>query len=189
MPMSSSAVVNRADMLALVSELEAGLDTALAQSEQVVAAGNAVVEDARREAERIVADARSERDRLVSDTDVFRLAKREADDLLATARRESEELRTETDEYVDSRLANFEVTLHKTLEAVTRGRERLQGRTTFHALGSPEPEDDTGERAAGQPAAQREAAPGSQRSPALQPDAPGPAAPAPGETRLNPSGA
>jgi len=137
-----------------------------------------------------IAEALDKRRKAIEDSiEHAEQAKREADDLLATARRESEELRTETDEYVDSRLANFEVTLHKTLEAVTRGRERLQGRTTFHALGSPEPEDDTGERAAGQPAAQREAAPGSQRSPALQPDAPGPAAPAPGETRLNPSGA
>jgi hypothetical protein len=189
MPMSSSAVVNRADMLALVSELEAGLETALAQSEQVVAAGNAVLEDARREAERIVADARSERDRLVSDTDVFRLAKREADDLLATARRESQELRAETDDYVDSRLANFEVTLHKTLEAVTRGRERLQGRTTFHALGSPEPEEGSPEHVAGRSAGADEAAVDAQPSPELQTDEPGPATPAAGETRLNPSGA
>jgi hypothetical protein len=37
--------------------------------------------------------------------------------------------RRDVDEYVDHRLGRFEHSLSKTLEAVTRGRERLQGRS------------------------------------------------------------
>jgi hypothetical protein len=35
-------------------------------------------------------------------------------------------MRFETDDYIDGRLAAFEVTLHKTLTTVERGRERLR---------------------------------------------------------------
>ena len=63
----------------------------------------------------------------MSDTEVYRIAVRQADELRETTKRECEALRHETDEYVDTRLANFEITLNKTLEAVSRGRDRLPG--------------------------------------------------------------
>src|SRR5205085_9263531 len=46
----------------------------------------------------------------------------------AEARREAEEIRAEADDYVDSKLANFEVVLTKTIGSVDRGREKLLGR-------------------------------------------------------------
>jgi hypothetical protein len=47
--------------------------------------------------------------------------------MLTEAKTEAEALRAETDEYVDAKLANFEITLERTLEAVRRGRQRLTG--------------------------------------------------------------
>ena len=35
-------------------------------------------------------------------------------------------MRKETDDYIDSKLATFEITLQKTLQTVDRGRERLR---------------------------------------------------------------
>ncbi len=40
----------------------------------------------------------------------------------------------ETDDYVDHKLARFEHSLHKTLDAVTRGRERLRDRSGLDAF-------------------------------------------------------
>lgn len=134
MPMSASAVVNRAELLAEIDALAAKLPEAFAEAERVTAERSSVVAEGRAEAERIVAEGQQERDRLVSETEVYRVAKQEADRLLHDARQESVELRRETDEYVDSRLANFEVMLGKTLEAVARGRERLHGRSELDAL-------------------------------------------------------
>ncbi|HSJ21008.1 MAG TPA: hypothetical protein VK964_10570, partial [Nocardioidaceae bacterium] len=93
-----------------------------------------VVDEGRREAEMIVADARNERDHMVSDTEVFRIAKRRADEVLAEAQRDADGLRKETDDYVDGKLATFEITLERTIEAVKRGRERLAGRTQLDSL-------------------------------------------------------
>ena len=135
MPMSASAVVNRTELLAELDALEAEQSKALADAQQMAADREGVVAQGRAEAERIVAEAHRERDRLVGDTEVYRVAKIEADRMRADAKEEAVELRRETDEYVDSRLANFEVSLVKTLEAVTRGRERLHGRSDLDAFG------------------------------------------------------
>ena len=134
MPMSASAGVNRAELLKLLDELKEGLSAAFSDAQQVIADRDTLLEEARLEAERIVQDARNERERIVSDTEVFRVAKRRADEELDHARTESEGLRTETDDYVDGKLANFEITLERTLEAVKRGRERLAGRSALDSL-------------------------------------------------------
>jgi len=138
MPMSASAVVNRGEVLALIDEVSGAVDSAFTDLHRVVADKDAVVDEGRQEAERIVRDAHNEREKIISDTDVFRVAKREAEHLLEAARQEADELRKETDDYVDAKLANFEITLERTTEAVKRGRERLAGRTAFDGLTSDE---------------------------------------------------
>jgi cell division septum initiation protein DivIVA len=138
MPMSASAVVNRAELLEKIDEVSGALEAAITESQKVVAERDQVVTEGRHEAERIVKDAHDERDKIISDTDVYRVAKREADHVLEQARAEADELRKETDDYVDAKLANFEITLERTTEAVKRGRERLAGRSAFDALTSDE---------------------------------------------------
>lgn len=135
MPMSASAVVNRHEVLDLIAALEQALPTAFAGQQEVVSERAAVVADGQEESRRILAEAAQERDRLVGEAEVLRRAREEAERERAAARIEAEELRRDTDEYVDTRLATFEVTLTKTLEAVTRGRSRLHGRSHFEALG------------------------------------------------------
>jgi cell division septum initiation protein DivIVA len=135
MPMSASAVVNRGDLLAQIDELSAELGKAFTEAERVTAERDSVVAEGHAEAERVITRGRQERDRLVSDTEVYRVAKTEADALREEARKEAVELRRDTDEYVDSRLANLEVALGKTLDAVARGRERLHGRSDLDTFG------------------------------------------------------
>ncbi|MEV4925297.1 ATP synthase F0 subunit B [Streptomyces roseoverticillatus] len=128
MPMSASCVINRAELLALLEELRAGLPGALARAQEVVGDREQLVAEAREEAERIIESARAHRGSLISDTEVARQSQDEADRILAEARRQAEEVRTEADDYVDSKLANFEVVLTKTIGSVDRGREKLLGR-------------------------------------------------------------
>ena len=134
MPMSASAVVNRAEMLQMLDELGTAMDQAFKEADRVHRQRDEVVAEGQREAERIIGDARNERDRLVSDTEVFRVAQRRAEEMLAEARNDAEGLRKETDDYVDEKLANFEITLERTIEAVKRGRERLAGRSALDSL-------------------------------------------------------
>ncbi|GGS10977.1 hypothetical protein GCM10010252_57760 [Streptomyces aureoverticillatus] len=127
MPMSASCVVNRAELLALLEEVRQALPGSLAQAQELIGGREQMVEQARQEAERIIEGAHAERGSLISDTEVARRSQAEADRILAEARKEAAEVRAEADDYVDSKLANFEVVLTKTLGSVGRGREKLLG--------------------------------------------------------------
>ncbi|MFH9618132.1 cell division initiation protein [Streptomyces pratensis] len=128
MPMSASCVVNRAELLAMLEEVREALPGSLAHAEELIGGREQLVEQARQEAERIIESARAERGSLISGTEIAQQSQAEADRILSEARREADEVRGEADEYVDSKLANFEVVLTKTIGSVDRGREKLLGR-------------------------------------------------------------
>ncbi|WP_412076625.1 ATP synthase F0 subunit B [Streptomyces xanthophaeus] len=128
MPMSASCVINRAELLEQLEEVRKALPGSLAQAQELIGGREQLVEEARREADRIIESAHSQRGSLISDTEVARRSQAEADRILEDARREAEEIRAEADDYVDSKLANFEVVLTKTIGSVDRGREKLLGR-------------------------------------------------------------
>lgn len=128
MPMSASCVVNRAELLAMLEEVRQALPGSLAQAQELIGGHEQLAEQARQEAERIIESAHAQRGSLISETEIARRSQSEADRILSEARREAEEVRAEADDYVDSKLANFEVVLTKTIGSVDRGREKLLGR-------------------------------------------------------------
>ena len=137
MPMSASCVVNRADVLARLDALRSMLPTELSDAQELLAEREGVVAEGRQEAERIIEAAKAERARMIARTEVVREATREAETVLGSAREESERMRAEIDDYVDSKLANFEVVLHKTLQAVEKGRAKISGRHELDDLAEP----------------------------------------------------
>lgn len=132
MPMSASAVVNRAEVLEMIDALESAIDETLSHATTVVGDRDAVVASGQTEADEILRSARAEQDKLVSDTDVYKVAQERSAEIVEQAEREAAETKAELDEYVESHLANFELTLEKTLQTVQRGRARL---TSGHASG------------------------------------------------------
>jgi uncharacterized coiled-coil DUF342 family protein len=141
MPVSASAVLNRAELLQRLDELGEALDAALSNAAEIVSDRESCVAGGRAEAERVVQDAQVQKERILAETEVLDDARRRADEVVEAARAEADELRRETDDYVDGRLANFEVVLSQVMEAVRRGRGRLAGRSTFDAL-TPEEADE-----------------------------------------------
>jgi vacuolar-type H+-ATPase subunit H len=143
MPMSASCMINRGELLAHLDELRDMLPAELSEAAGVLRERSAVVEEGRDEAARIVAEAEAERARLVAKTEVVREAAKEADRIVAEARVDADRMRTEVDDYVDAKLANFEVVLNKTLAAVERGRAKLGGQDELHGLRDAGGFDDT----------------------------------------------
>jgi len=136
MPMSASALVNRAEVLDLLAELGELMPEQLDQADLLLADREAVVEQGRVEAARIVEVAEAEHDRLVEETEVVRAARQRAQAVEADAKAEAERLLAEADDYVDRKLGEFEIALDKLTAQVRRGREHLAARR----LG--EPHDD-----------------------------------------------
>ncbi len=126
MPLSASCLVNRAQVLDLIGEIRQLLPESVHRADELLADREAVVQDGRREADRILERARADADRLVSEHEVYLAAVAESEALTRYAQGETARMRQETDDYIDAKLATFEITLQKTLQTVDRGRERLR---------------------------------------------------------------
>ncbi|HUH07715.1 MAG TPA: hypothetical protein VML96_07905 [Egibacteraceae bacterium] len=139
-PLSASVMINRKEFDDILELLRANLPEELRQSRWVIKEREEVLAQAVRDAEQVVADARLEQQRLISETEIVRTSTREAERILDESREQARHLRLEAEDYVDGKLANFEIVLHKTLKAVEKGRERLRGRLATDELAQPDEE-------------------------------------------------
>ena len=144
MPLSSSALINRQELVDMIEDLRASLPTEIGRARSILRDGQDVLERAGEEAQRVLERARQERERLLSKTEIVQAAAREADRLVAEAESTAKRIRAEAEAYVEGKLANFEVVLTKTLQAVERGRQRLAGRLEADDLAPDEGEDTKG---------------------------------------------
>jgi cell division septum initiation protein DivIVA len=134
LPVSASCVVNRGEVLGLLEELRRALPEAMGKASEVLDDRDGVVAGGRAEAAQLLEQARAERQAMVTKTAVHKAAQQEARRLLEEAQSQADAMRLEVEEYVDSKLANFEVVLSKTLGAVQRGRARLHGESEMDVL-------------------------------------------------------
>lgn len=139
MPLSASALIDRKGVLALLEEARRVLPDELHRARQLIRDRNELLAAARGEAERYLERARHQRDELVSQTEVVQAAMREADRIIHEARQAGARMRAEAEEYVEAKLANFEVVLTKTLQTVEKGRQRMAGLLEADRLTADEP--------------------------------------------------
>jgi hypothetical protein len=157
MPLSSSALLNRDEVLELIEQMKATLPEEVKQARWVVRDREELLAKARRDAERIVEDARAEQLRMATKEEIYRRAEQEAERTRGDADDDARRIRLEAEDYVDARLAQFEIALHrltddvvlthealtKTLEQVQAGRQRLHGTTAAEQeLGGPDVFDE-----------------------------------------------
>jgi F0F1-type ATP synthase membrane subunit b/b' len=143
-PFSSSPRVNRDELLTLIDEALDNLPEELKRARWLLKERNEFLAKAQREADQIIEAARVQAERMVERDEVVRAARRHADALVEDAESRSRALQHEAEDYVDQRLAAFEVVLDRTMQTVQRGREQLQVHSGSPALTDAEPavEDD-----------------------------------------------
>jgi hypothetical protein len=140
MPMSSSAVISKSELLSKFDELRALLPENLQAADAVLAEREALLAEARMNAERLVAEAQAEHARLVDEHSIMVAARIERDELLAAAQEEAASIRRDADDYVDTKLAHLELAAQRIVDTVREGRDRLQTRTPFDELATDEDE-------------------------------------------------
>jgi hypothetical protein len=111
MPMSASVLVNREEALELIDDALAAMPEELRHARWLI-----------KEREEYLAQA----ERMVERTEVAREARRVAQQVVANAEAQSRRLRHEAEDYIDQKLASFEVVLERTMTTVVKGREQLQ---------------------------------------------------------------
>lgn len=145
-PLSSSIMLNRAEVDGLVGEIRTAVPEEVKQARWVTKERADVLAKARAEADAMIEQARKERENLVAGTEVVAAARTEAERIRSEAREDARRLRLEADDYVDAQLAKFEVLLQKTLATVERGRENLRGRLGADALAEAVGDEDEPQR-------------------------------------------
>jgi cell division septum initiation protein DivIVA len=126
MPMSSSVMVNREELLGLVEDAMTMLPEEIRQARWLLKERDEFLAKARKEAEEIIEAGRQQAERMVERTEVVRSARRTAERVVEAAEDRARAMRLETEDYIDQKLAGFEVVLDRTMAAVQKGRERLQ---------------------------------------------------------------
>ena len=126
-PLSASCVVHRGEMLEILEGARDVLPADLSGAEEIITKRDQIIEEGRTSAESMIATAREDVARMVEQTSIVQAARDEAQRILDEARDVAEDERREVEAYIDGRLATLEVILNKTMEAVARGRERLEG--------------------------------------------------------------
>jgi len=147
MPMSASCLVNRGETLAAIERLRDVLPTDLEHADALLSDRDGILAAGREQAERLLEDARAEREQLIDQADVLLAAWSRAATVTTEARAEAARLLADADDYVDRKLAEFEVVLGQLGSQVTKGRARLaerRGTASAHeaALASPSGEGD-----------------------------------------------
>jgi cell division septum initiation protein DivIVA len=164
MPLSSSVLVNRDEVLDLLAAMQEALPDEIKQARWIVKDREDLLAKAKADGDAIVAAAHDEQLRMARQEDVVARANEEADRLLAEADEQGRAMRREAEEYVDGKLAQFEVALRrileesqsasrglaKTLDQVEVGRDKLRtpGNAAEQEFGGQEPRGERGERGA-----------------------------------------
>jgi hypothetical protein len=125
MPMSASVMVNREEVLELVDEAMAILPQELRHARWLLKEREEFLAGARREADDIIEAGRVRAERMVERTEVVREARRVAQSIVDQSEQTGRQLRHEAEDYVDQKLAAFELVLERVMGAVQKGRERL----------------------------------------------------------------
>jgi cell division septum initiation protein DivIVA len=137
MPLSASVLINKEEMLELLEAAIAELPEEIKQARWVVKDREELLAKGRRDAESLIERGKQEQLRLVSEQEVVREAAEEAERILGEAREQARQMRLEAEDYVDAKLAQYEIALERTrreidrsLAQVQRGRDKLRGAGT-----------------------------------------------------------
>jgi hypothetical protein len=125
MPLSSSPRIDRDEIIELLDEALARLPDELRQARWMLKERQDFVNKTRREANEMLEAARVQAERMVQRTEVVRAAEQRARQVIDTADNDSRRLKLETEDFLDQRLASFEILLDKLGKTVAAGRQKL----------------------------------------------------------------
>ena len=146
MPLSSSPRIDRDEVVELLDRALASMPDELRQARWMLKERQEFVNKTRREANEMLEAARVQAERMVQRTEVVRAAETRARQVVDTAESDARRLKLETEDFLDQRLASFEILLDRLSKTVGAGRQKLSIGNAAEALSMDdldEPEDPT----------------------------------------------
>ncbi|MGH9246027.1 MAG: ATP synthase F0 subunit B [Acidimicrobiales bacterium] len=130
MPLSASVMINKDEVLGLVEGALEQLPDELRAARWLLKERDEFLTKVRREADDILEEARGRAEHMVQRTEVVKAAEQRARKVVDKAREDARRTKLECDDYVDQKLASFEIVLDRTIKTVNAGRSKLQGKLT-----------------------------------------------------------
>ena len=124
-PLSSTPRIDRDHTVALLQDALSCLPEEIRQARWMLKERAEFMAKTQREADEIIEAARVQAERMVQRTEVVRAAESRARQILEAADADSRRLKNETEDFLDRRLASFEILLDRLSRTVSQGRERL----------------------------------------------------------------
>jgi len=125
MPLSSSPRIDRDEIIELLEESLHRLPEEMRHARWMIKERQEFVAKTRREADELLEAARVQAERMVQRTEVVRAAEQRARQINEAAEADARRLRHETEDFLDQRLASFEILLDRLSKTVQAGRTRL----------------------------------------------------------------
>lgn len=120
------SMVERDEILDLLDEMRAQLPVEIKRAQELLAAREKFVEDAKRDVERMMRQAELEAKTKVSDSEVLYAAKEKARQIIAQAEERSRKLYQVANEYAEDALARTEEAVQAALDEVKESRMRFR---------------------------------------------------------------
>lgn len=139
-PLSSTPRIDRDEIIELLEDALERLPEEIRQARWMLKERQEFLDKTKREADEIVTAARQQAERMVQRTEVVRAAELRARQVVEAAEEESRRQRNETEDFLDQRLASFEILLDRLQKTVHNGRQRLS--IGMHEEPAPAPQED-----------------------------------------------
>lgn len=125
MPLSSTPRIDRDEIIELLEEAMHRLPEELRQARWMLKERDEFIHRTRREADEVIEAAKVQAERFVQRSEVVRAAEQRARQISEAADDHARRSKLETEDFLDQRLASFEILLDKLAKTVATGRRRL----------------------------------------------------------------
>ena len=135
MPLSTSVMVNRDEVLDLLDETIERLPDELRAARWLLKEREEYLAKVKREGEDILDQARTRAERMVQRTEIVKASEARARKIVDAATDEAARLKNEVEDFCDQKLASFEIVLERMMRLVGSGGQKLQGSLNTGELG------------------------------------------------------
>lgn len=144
-PLSSTPRIDRDEVIELLEDALERLPEEIRQARWMLKERQEFLDKTKREADELLTAARQQAERMVQRTEVVRAAEMRARQVIEASEEESRRLRNETEDFLDQRLASFEILIDRLQKTVSTGRQRLSIGMHEQPADEPQPQEDRGE--------------------------------------------
>jgi F0F1-type ATP synthase membrane subunit b/b' len=126
MPLSSTVRLEKDEVVEMLEEAISRLPEEMRQARWLLKERQEYLAKVQREGDEILAAARERAERIVQRTELVREAQRVANRTMEEANDEARKLKHAAEDFVDQKLASFEIVLERVMKTVVQGRQKLR---------------------------------------------------------------